>query len=404
MQTDMLNWLDSQQSTMESMLHEWCSINTGTENVEGLNTLRPLIIDAFKALNAQVEVLEPALVEEVTNQGQVRQVPVGHNLRISKIREGKPKVMMIGHMDTVFDKDHEFQMLTHLDEDRLQGPGVTDMKGGILVMLHALKAFEQSELANELSWEVFLNSDEETGSRGSMPEIIASAKQSDIGLGYEPCMPHGALAGQRKGSANYAVSVKGRAAHAGREFHKGRNAVAALCRFLNMLDDLNDVRNTITLNVAQIQGGGALNVVPPQAVGRFNIRVESLEDQQWFEDYIEQAINISNQQDGLSFEPFGGFTRPPKIIDEKTQRLCDLVQSCGQELGIDITYEPTGGCCDGNNLVAAGLPTVDTLGVRGANIHSSDEFIWIKSLSERAKLSYLILRAFAQNPSLIVKA
>ena len=104
MQTDMLNWLDSQQSTMESMLHEWCSINTGTENVEGLNTLRPLIIDAFKALNAHIDVLEPAKVEEVTNQGHVRQVPVGHNLRISKIREGKPKVMMIGHMDTVFDR------------------------------------------------------------------------------------------------------------------------------------------------------------------------------------------------------------------------------------------------------------------------------------------------------------
>ena len=302
-------------------------------------------------------------------------------------------------MDTVFPLESDFQILTPLANRCLQGPGVTDMKGGILVILKALQAFEQSANAEHLSWEVFLNADEETGSKGSMPGLLEAAQVADVGLGYEPCMPHGAFAGKRKGSANYSILVKGKAAHAGREFNKGRNAITALSRLLNTLDELNQTRESITLNVAQVHGGGPLNVVPDTAVGRFNIRVESLDDQDWFTLLIAKLIQEANTQDGLIFELHGGFTRPPKIIDDKTQLLCNIIQKCGSSLGIDIQFEATGGCCDGNNLAAAGVPTIDTLGVRGANIHSSNQFIWLESLSERAKLSFLILTELSQHQS-----
>lgn len=401
MDKDILHWLGEQQPLMESMLRDWCLINTGTENIAGLNQLRSKIQLAFSPLNADIDTLAPASVQELERSGHIRQVPVGQSLRIRKLRPGQPKILLVGHMDTVFAVDSAFQQLTDLEPGKLQGPGVTDMKGGILVMLHALLAFEKSPYANELSWEVFLNADEETGSRGSMPELLKSAASANIGLGYEPCMPQGAFAGQRKGSANYSVLVKGKAAHAGREFHKGRNALTALCRFCNELDQLNQTRQSITLNIAQIHGGGALNVVPDTAIVRFNIRITDSDDQNWFEALIQERVSQANQQDGVTFSLYGGFTRPPKIIDSQTQVLCDLVQACGEKVGLDISYEFSGGCCDGNNLAAAGVPTVDTLGVHGANIHSTEEFIWLESLSQRAKLSFLILAELAQRKDTI---
>lgn len=399
MEKDILNWIQTQQAPMETTLHQWCALNTGTENIQGLDTFRALVIESFKSLNVKIDEVLPADVHEITDNGEPRQVPVGKSLRIQNIRSGMPKILLVGHMDTVFPIDSAFQQLTPLADRALQGPGVTDMKGGILVILKALEAFEQSPLANQLSWEVFLNADEETGSRGSMPALLESASTANIGLGYEPCMPNAALAGQRKGSANYAVHVIGMAAHAGREFNKGRNALTALCRFCNTLDQLNKTRDTITLNIARIHGGGPLNVVPDTAVGRFNIRIESKADQVWFEGYLAQVIAEENQQDGFKFELSGGFTRPPKLINTQTQKLYDLVQECGRALGLEIQYQATGGCCDGNNLAAAGVPTIDTLGVHGANIHSHQEFIWLDSLSQRAQLSFLILSRLAQSTS-----
>ena len=396
MSIEALEWIDSQQPVMEETLKKWALINTGTENTKGLAEYAAQVQIAFQQLQCTVELVEPTAVQELTDSGEARQVPVGQCLRFFTDRPAKRKVLLAGHMDTVFPVDHPFQTLTPLPHRCLQGPGVTDMKGGILVLLYALIAFEKTPLAQELNWEVFLNADEETGSRGSMPALLKSAKTANFGLAYEPCMPHGAFAGARKGSANFGILVKGKAAHAGRELDKGRNAITALSRFLLKLEALNISQPGIGVNIARIHGGGPLNVVPNQAVGHFNIRVKTHDQQAWLEDYLTESLADANAQDGFSFELFGGFTRPPKIIDPPTQQLCELVQRCGQRLGLTITFEATGGCCDGNNIAALGVPTIDTLGVKGAHIHSSQEFIELESLSERAKLSFLILTELAQ--------
>mgnify|MGYP001142690734 CR=1 FL=1 len=397
----LLSWLDEQQAVMAQQVRAWSQINSGTENLAGLAQMRTLISECFAPLGTRIEEIPGQVVVQPSNDGSERQVPVGASLRISKVRPDTPKIILHGHMDTVFPVDHPFQSLTELDEVRLQGPGVTDMKGGILVMLYGLHAFEQCPLAQELSWEVFLNSDEETGSRGSMPALLECAQGAKIGLGYEPCMPHGALAGARKGSANFYLAVTGKSAHAGREFHLGRNALAALCEFMHELHQLNQQRNTITLNIGQAHCPGPLNVVPVSAVGGFNIRIQSPDDQQWFQTLLDERVQCFNQQDGLSIKLYGGFTRPAKPLDDTTKTLCTLIQSCGARLGLELEFEATGGCCDGNNLAAAGVPTIDTLGVRGANIHTADEFIWLESLSERAKLTYLLLCELVRHPTLL---
>ncbi|MFQ5535684.1 MAG: M20/M25/M40 family metallo-hydrolase, partial [Sphingomonadales bacterium] len=198
-------------------------------------------------------------------------------------------------------------------------------------------------------------------------------------------------AGARKGSGNFTAVMRGRAAHAGREHHLGRNAVAALAEFITGIDALNGQREGMTVNAAMIDGGKALNVVPDMALCRFNIRVEQPADQTWIEDELVALRARIGQRDGITIEFHGGFGRPPKVLSDHNGYLFRLFSDCGERLGITIAHKPTGGCCDGNNLAAAGLANIDTLGVRGGNIHSAEEFLLLDSLTERAKLTALFL-------------
>jgi glutamate carboxypeptidase len=277
----------------------------------------------------------------------------------------------------------------------MNGPGVADLKGGLVVMLTALQALERSPFAPGIGWEVLINPDEEVGSPGSAGLLEACARRNHVGLLYEPALANGTLAGARKGSGNFTAVVRGRAAHAGREFHQGRNAIVALAEYTRGLDALNGRREGVTLNPGKVEGGGAVNVVPDLAILRFNVRISSTEDGQWVEaqmDALEQALG---RRDGIRVQRYGAFARPPKPISLPNERLFAAVAECGRMLDIPIAWQPTGGCCDGNNLAAAGLPNVDTLGVRGGGIHSEREYVILDSLTERAKLSALLLMRLA---------
>ena len=147
----------------------------------------------------------------------------------------------------------------------------------------------------------------------------------------------------------------------------------------------------ITVNPAKIEGGSANNVVPDLAILRFNIRPKSTDAMNRFDGQLDAALAAIKADHEVGIHRHGGVTRPPKPVDEKAQRLFDLVKACGAELGQDIGWKPTGGVCDGNNIAATGVPVVDTMGVRGGAIHSPDEFMIVPSLRERAALSALVL-------------
>jgi glutamate carboxypeptidase len=170
--------------------------------------------------------------------------------------------------------------------------------------------------------------------------------------------------------------------------------------FTCALDDLNGQQQGITINPGFVQGGGAVNIVPDTCTMRFNIRIEDSAQQGWCEDQIAAILANINASDGISIELHGGFGRQPKILSPANQELCKLVQSCGKSLGLNLEFLPTGGCCDGNNLAAAGLPNIDTLGVQGGKIHSSDEYMHLSSLTTRSQLSALILLRLAQSKDL----
>jgi glutamate carboxypeptidase len=311
--------------------------------------------------------------------------------------QAKKTVLLNGHYDTVYGADHRFQTVSPSDEGRLCGPGVTDMKGGLLVMLEALKRWEASPHKESLSWEVLITPDEEIGSPFSIPLLKESAQRCDVGLVYESAYTDGGFVRSRMGSATYQILAKGQAAHVGRNFDEGVNAITGLCRLTSDIDRMAR-RLGIIANVGRFTGGDALNVVPDQAEVWLNVRSESME---LFGNFECQLAALVEDYNAVSEEPgnfswSGGINRPPKTVDAATQSIYDIVAHCAEQLGQPVSWRDTGGGSDGSNLAAYGLPNIDNLGVCGGAIHSDQEFIDLNSIEARIALSLEILNALSK--------
>jgi glutamate carboxypeptidase len=272
------------------------------------------------------------------------------------------------------------------------------MKGGIAVMLAALKAVEKSPLADRLGYEVVVNSDEEVGSTASAALLTRASAGKRAAMTYEPAaLPDGTLAGARPGSGNFSFVVRGRSAHAGRNPEEGRNAVVAASELALRL--AMSRTPGLSINPAKIDGGGPNNVVPDLAILRVNMRPKTTDDQEIAGRLIAKALDETAKQHDVFIEAHGGFGRPPKPLTAEAEVLFRLVKQAGADLGQEIGWQPTGGVCDGNNIAACGVPVVDTMGVRGGKIHSAEEYLIVESLKERAELSALtILRLIGEAP------
>ena len=307
-----LAFLSGKRQEMTERLREWCAINTGSANLEGLAAMHGALGKAFAALGAEVETIPSAPQSLVTAKGELIQRQLGDCLRVVKRPQAPVRVLLAGHMDTVFAADHAFQTGRMIDDDTMNAPGGADMKGGILIMLYALMAVERSRFAERIGYEVILNADEEIGSPGSAAILAEAATRAQFACVYEPAMADGTLAGARKGSGNFSAVFSGRAAHAGRDHAAGRNAVVAAAQFMTAVDELSGKRAGLTVNVAKMDGGGPNNVVPDNAVVRFNARVEKAEDAGWFIGEAQKLIAAANAREGFGAHLHGSFGRPPK--------------------------------------------------------------------------------------------
>lgn len=386
-----LNWIDNEKRPMLGLLRKWAGINSHSFNLSGLGQTANSIIKAFSPLEAVTRTYRLPKHQRINGAGKIEQVPLGKALYFQKRPQANRQALLVCHMDTVYGQNKP--VLTK--GQRVLGPGVTDAKGGIVVMLKALQAFEKSSYKNKLGWQVLINPDEEIGSPGSASLLKKLAKSADVGLVYEPCLPNGNLVGERKGSGNFTLIIRGRSAHAGRDFFSGRNAIVAAAACVTRLNALSNPKKEITVNVGKIDGGGAVNVVPELAIVRFNIRLKKNSQQKYILGEVRKIIQAVSKRNGVKIRLSGKFSAPPKNLDKRSLRLFKQFKSCGKTLGMDIHWQPSGGVCDGNRLAAEGLPTVDTLGVRGGNLHSPQEYMDIDSLVKRAKLSALFLMRFA---------
>jgi glutamate carboxypeptidase len=382
------------QGAMLAVTEAWSAINTGTGNLDGLARQAGELANAFAGLPGEVELRDAASVTAVDANGHEVEQANGQHLLLRVRPEAERRFLLTGHMDTVYPPTHPFQTASWPDADTLNAPGAADMKGGLVVILHALLAFERSEAAGSVGYDVMINSDEEIGSLSSAALIAELARGKAAALTYEPsALPDGTLAHARGGSGNYSLVVQGRSAHAGRNPQEGRNAVVAAAALALELKALESA--DLTVNPARIDGGSANNVVPDHAILRFNIRPKTTAAAEAFEHNLAALIRTVEADQRVTIAPHGGITRPPKPVDAPAQKLFDLVADTSAALGRPLGWQASGGVCDGNNIAACGVPVVDTMGVRGGAIHSPQEYLIVSSLAERAALSAVLLHRLA---------
>lgn len=380
---------------MLALTRTWSGHNTGSQNTDGLRRFAPMLAEAFAALEADIALVEGPGFELIGADGKATETHTGPIVEISSRPDAPVQVVMSGHYDTVF-APGIFESVTDLGDGRINGPGMADMKGGICVMLEALKAFEAGRLKDKLGYRIVLTPDEEIGNFASGESLRRAASSGAvIGMTYEPAMETGAMAGGRKGSAVFDIVLHGRAAHAGRAKEEGRSAIEAAAELVLGLEALNNQFNGVTFNVGSVEGGSPVNIVPDLAIVRFGARAPDQQAAEWATQQVRALFDRALRRDGIHGHLHGGFYRPPKPRNAAQQALFDAVYATGRAIGLDIEFVDTGGVCEGNNIFAAGVPNVDTLGVRGGRIHSSDEFVITESFPERALLSTLILNRLA---------
>ncbi len=355
-------------------------INSWSFNPDGVNR-------CGERLAAQLESVEPDELSAldvgptpgVDGVGRPQSTAVGRALRARKRPKAPFQVCFFGHLDTVFNPDDGFLEVTRQGEV-LAGPGVADCKGGLVVAIESLRRIESAPWADQVGWEFLVVPDEEVGSIGSKPLLFEAADRTHLGIGFEPALPSGGVAAARKGSLSFHAVVSGVAAHVGRAHGDGRSAIRRLAELIVELEAAND-RAGVTVNCGRISGGGALNAVPDRAVGSFNLRVETPADQTWIEARVAEAAGVGED---TPIEITWTSTRPPKVRTPELDHLLSEVTAAASSLGLTIEAEDTGGSCDGNDLAAAGLLNVDSLGIAGGGIHSPEEFADVGSIPARA--------------------
>ena len=389
-QQDLLDSITPLHKKMISTTIEMCNTNSGSYNKAGIKQAQQQVIDLFEPLSEQYETLELEAIKKLNASGDVDEINIAP-MQVFRARPSAPlQILCTGHIDTVFPAECEFQSCW-VEGNHLRGPGTADMKGGLVVLATALEALHNSEFKHQFGFTVAVSPEEEIGSPSSGDVLMRLAKDKDFGLTYEPALSDGTLAGARKGSGNFSLVAKGLSTHAGREFFQGKNAVLAIAQACSELAKLSNEETGITINIGKIEGGGAVNVVPDLCSAHFNIRMHEQAHQKQIEDNMQRIIEDVKSETGCEITLHGKFNRPPKPMTDDQLAMFELLKKCGEKMGLEIRWKATGGCCEGNNLAAAGLINIDTLGVRGANIHSDAEFACIDSFVERAKLSALLI-------------
>lgn len=403
-----MEWLDAQQPAMLALVQDLCEMNSGTFNARGVERVVERLYREYagdqvgaeySALGDLREIRPTPPARMVNDQGQEEVFELGPHLVVEARPERDQQIFLCIHTDTVYDLAHPFQHCRFLPNGHLNGPGVIDAKGGLVVLLFALRAFERTSWARELGWKVLLNPDEEIGSLGSQGVLKEISQRCRLGLLFEPVLPDGALVQSRKGAGNFTLVCRGKSAHSGRDFQAGRNAVVHLSRCVAEMDQLNQLGiGNATINVGRFVGGGPVNMVPDLAVARLNVRVSDPAEADEVMLKIRDVLRRYQSDPDYQVTMEGEFTSPPKVLDAAGHRIQRRIEEVGKPLGVPIHWRPSGGASDGNKLSGFGVPNIDTLGPVGDHLHSANEYLVVESLSQRAKLTAGLLLSFARAP------
>ncbi len=390
--------LAARQAAMERDLAAWVAIPTCSGHEPGLLRLRAILRARLAALGAEIAEIpgdpKPAWIVQ-PGQSADAEPPVA--LRAAARGGTGRAVLVTGHLDTVHDAFGAFKDLSIGDAPagggrRAVGPGAIDMKGGLVILVHALEAL--AGLGVRPAWTVLLNSDEETGSLHSQRAIRAEARAcaaaGGLGLAMEPSLPDGSLVLERLGSCTFRIECEGRAVHAGRDFANGVSAVNALATKILDAARLVDLDAGTVVNIGPLEGGKATNIVADRARGWGNARFRDAAREEELKRglfALATAPDAALPRTRIEYES----NRPAKPEIAAVRALAEEIRAIGVALGQTVGFGKSGGVSDGNLMQAEGLPTIDTMGPIGGNLHRTDEYIELDSLVPRAAMLAILL-------------
>ncbi|ELP6757248.1 M20 family metallopeptidase [Vibrio vulnificus] len=372
------------QFSLEHYLEELkplINVDCGTYTLEGIEYIASQFEQKFQAMNGwqvkRVDCGKAGVGLEIRNQPDAAHIDV----------------MMIGHMDTVFPVGTAAARPMSLDAEKAYGPGVSDMKSGLLNIVYAMRNLDQAVL-DKLSICICMNPDEETGSGDSVEWIQSVAKLAKNVLVAEAARADGGLVKARKGMAGYKINFKGIAAHAGNDPEKGRSAITEMAQWIMAINAMTNFESGTTLNVGVVSGGAGANIVPEHAQAVVDVRFWNNAEY----DDVDTKLNAMAQMpfvDGVSVTIEREAYKPSMVPSEQTEGLMQLVESAAQELSIDLNWHSVGGGSDANNTAILGVPTLDGLGPIGAGFHSDQEYLVLASIEPRIRMLMRVLEKLA---------
>ena len=380
--SDILGYLRNQEQAFISFLEALTLCESPSTVPESQIQMRQLLVDAFEHIDYCSQAINGC-------------ASGGHLYASPKHRTpNQPSQLLLGHYDTVWPVGTLKNMPFDVDGNVVRGPGVYDMKGGIAQMVFALKALRKLGISPAVTPVVFLNSDEEIGSRESGRSIRRLAKRMDRVYVLEPSLGlNGKLKTTRKGVGRFHVVIKGKAAHAGLDPTAGASAILELSHVIQYLFALNDANKGVSVNVGTVDGGLRPNVVAPQSEAVVDVRVSTHDDAE----RVQQAINkLRPTTPGVTLEITGCIGRPPMEATDRNQVLWKLARRLGSEIGLDLEQGMAGGGSDGSST-SNFTATLDGLGAVGDGAHAHHEFLYVDKTIERAALLALLLAAPPQH-------
>jgi glutamate carboxypeptidase len=369
-----------------ALLQQLVQIDSGTSDVAGLAAMGAILRSELESLGAQVESVSATTPE------------VGDNVVATLTGTGKGRILLIAHMDTVFPHGTVAQRPYKVVGDHGIGPGAGDDKAGIVSAVCALRVLHDLNYRDFARITLLLNSNEETGSVGTRDLIRAKAKESDAAINLERGVPPDGLEVTRKGSAAITVEIIGRAAHAGLEPEKGRNAIVEASHQALRLGSLADSAKETTVNVTMIQGGNAINVIPDHAVIRADVRASTPQEF----DRVETGLaKLAGDTTVPEVQIKASMTRnfPPWPPSASTQALLTLARKLYAEIGLQLAGVPVGSSADVAFAAQAGTPCIDGVAILGGGAHGVDDYADLSSIAPRVYLLTRMLMDLGRNPS-----
>lgn len=371
----LLKWCNSERDALLDCLRRAVEIESPSGSRDAIDAMARFFAGEFTAAGAPARLLPHA----TAGAAMVAELPA--TVRGSA-RAGSKPVLLLGHLDTVWGIGTLREMPFKVRAGRAYGPGIFDMKSGIVCALWAIKALQSIGVSRARPVRIFLNPDEEVASRAFRKELLAEARRARAVLVLEPALGSGALKTARKGVGEFRLIVHGRPAHAGINPAAGVNAITELARQLLRVEEMADPKRGLTLTVGVIEGGTRTNVVPELAQARIDVRVPRPADARRIEQRV-RSLKPLHPEARLVIE--GGVNRPP-LERVRAAALFEQARELGRKMGLELEEGSTGGGSDGNFTAALGIPTLDGLGGVGDGAHARHEHVVIRELPRRAAL------------------